>query len=164
MTVLVLVLERKPPWPVFADVSWSVIPLVGGLFILVEGLNRTSVLPSLVEFLKTMAGTAPQSTSWAAGLITAFASNLINNLPMGLIAATTTQAAHVPHQVTSAVLIGVDLGPNLSVTGSLATILWLIALRREGEHVGALRFLRIGLMVMPPALVLSLLTLSLVAP
>ena len=164
VTVLVLVLERKPPWPVFADVSWSVIPLVGGLFILVEGLNRTSVLPSLVELLKTMAGTAPQSTSWAAGLITAFASNLINNLPMGLIAATTTQAAHVPHQVTSAVLIGVDLGPNLSVTGSLATILWLIALRREGEHVGALRFLRIGLMVMPPALVLSLLTLSLVAP
>jgi arsenical pump membrane protein len=66
--------------------------------------------------------------------------------------------------VTGAVLIGVDLGPNLSVTGSLATILWLIALRREGEHVGALRFLRIGLTVMPPTLVLSLLTLSLVAP
>ena len=67
----------------------------------------------------------------------AFASNLLNNLPMGLIAATTSQAAQVPTHVTGALLIGVDLGPNLSVTGSLATILWLIALRREGEHVGA---------------------------
>jgi arsenical pump membrane protein len=63
-------------------------------------------------------------------------------------------------EVTGAILIGVDLGPNLSVTGSLATILWLIALRREGEHVGALRFLGLGLVVMPPALVLSLLALS----
>ena len=35
-------------------------------------------------------------------------------------------------------LIGVDLGPNLSVTGSLATILWLTAIRREGEDVAPL--------------------------
>jgi arsenical pump membrane protein len=52
-------------------------------------------------------------------------------------------------------LIGVNLGPNLSVTGSLATILWLLALRREGHDVSAWRFLRLGLMVMPPALILS---------
>jgi arsenical pump membrane protein len=38
--------------------------------------------------------------------------------------------------ITRAILIGVELGPNLSVTGSLATILWLAALRREGLSVG----------------------------
>jgi arsenical pump membrane protein len=102
--------------------------------------------------------------TWTAGVITAFASNLINNLPMGLIAAATTEAAQTPHQITAAVLIGVDLGPNLSVTGSLATILWLIALRREGERVDALQFLRLGAVIMPPALVLSLVALSFVAP
>ena len=53
-------------------------------------------------------------------------------------------------------LIGVDLGPNLSVSGSLATILWLVALRREGLEIGAWRFLRIGTVVMFPALVLAL--------
>jgi arsenical pump membrane protein len=57
------------------------------------------------------------------------------------------------------VLIGIDLGPNLSVTGSLATILWLIAIRREGQHVGFWKFLRWGVIVMPPALVLSVLAL-----
>jgi arsenical pump membrane protein len=66
--------------------------------------------------------------------------------------------------VTGAILIGVDLGPNLSVTGSLATILWLIVLRREGEHVSALRFLKLGIVVMPPALLLSLLALSALSP
>ena len=53
-------------------------------------------------------------------------------------------------------LIGVDLGPNLSVTGSLATILWLTALRREGHKVSAAAFLQLGLIVMPPALLLAL--------
>jgi arsenical pump membrane protein len=164
VTVLVLAISRQSPLPVLRDVSWSVLPLVAGLFILVEGLNRTGVLPALARVLKQASIAAPQATSWVAGIAVAVASNLLNNLPMGLIAATTSQAAQVPTHVTGAILIGVDLGPNLSVTGSLATILWLIVLRREGEHVGAARFLRLGLVVMPPALLLSLLALAVVSP
>jgi arsenical pump membrane protein len=164
VTTLILVIGRQSPWPVLKDISWSVLPLVAGLFILVEGLNRTGVLPALARVLKQASIAAPQATSWVAGIVVAVASNLLNNLPMGLIAATTSQAAQVPTHVTGAVLIGVDLGPNLSVTGSLATILWLIVLRREGEHVGAGQFLKLGLIVMPPALLLSLLALSAVSP
>jgi arsenical pump membrane protein len=164
VTVLVLAISRQSPLPVLRDVSWSVLPLVAGLFILVEGLNRTGVLPALARILKQASIAAPQATSWVAGIAVAVASNLLNNLPMGLIAATTSQAAQVPTHVTGAILIGVDLGPNLSVTGSLATILWLIVLRREGEHVGAAQFLKLGLVVMPPALLLSLLALAVVSP
>jgi arsenical pump membrane protein len=54
------------------------------------------------------------------------------------------------------VLIAVDLGPNLSVTGSLATILWLIALRREGLHVSFWSFLKVGAIAMPIALALAI--------
>jgi arsenical pump membrane protein len=164
VTTFVLAIGRQSPLPVLKDISWSVLPLVAGLFILVEGLNRTGVLPSLAGVLKEAATASPQTASWIAGIVAAVASNLVNNLPMGLIAATTSQTAHVPAHVTGAILIGVDLGPNLSVTGSLATILWLIALRREGEVVGASRFLKLGLVVMPPALLLSLLALSAVSP
>jgi arsenical pump membrane protein len=57
----------------------------------------------------------------------AIARNLMNNLPVGLIAGSAATAANRPHQVTGTLLIGVDLGPNLSITGSLATILWLVA-------------------------------------
>ncbi len=84
------------------------------------------------------------------------ASNLTNNLPAGLVASSTVQLAHPPQMVVDALLIGVDVGPNLSVTGSLATILWLTAIRREGEEVGFWRFLKLGVAVMPPALVLAL--------
>ena len=164
VTVLVLVIGRQSPWPLLLDISWSVLPLVAGLFILVEGLNRTGVLPALARVLKQASIAAPQSTAWIAGIAVAIASNLLNNLPVGLIAATTGQAAQVPQHILGAILIGVDLGPNLSVTGSLATILWLIVLRREGEHVSAWQFLKLGLIVMPPALLLSLAALGLVAP
>jgi arsenical pump membrane protein len=160
VTTVVLAIGRQSPVPIVKDISWSVLPLVAGLFILVEGLNRTGVLPALARVLKEATATSPQMTSWLAGIVVAVASNLANNLPTGLIAATTSQIAQVPARITGAILIGVDLGPNLSVTGSLATILWLIALRREGEGVSAWRFLKLGLVVMPPALLLSLLALS----
>ena len=84
------------------------------------------------------------------------ATNLVNNLPAGLLAGAAVQAADVSEKVAGAILIGVDLGPNLSVTGSLSTILWLTAIRREGEDVSAWRFLKLGLLVTPPALILAL--------
>jgi len=70
----------------------------------------------------------------------------------------------MPQLVSAATMIGVDLGPNLSVTGSLATILWLTALRREGLHIGAWQFLKIGVVVATPAVILSLATLIIVGP
>ena len=164
VTVIVLLIARQSPLPILKDVSWSVLPLVAGLFILVEGLNKTGVLPALARMLKESATASPQMTSWLAGIGVAVGSNLVNNLPMGLMAATVNQAADLPSHVTAAILIGVDLGPNLSVTGSLATILWLIALRRESENVSAMQFLKVGLVVMPPALILALAALFLVVP
>ena len=95
-------------------------------------------------------------TNWAVGIATALTDNIANNLPVGLIAGSVAAGDHLPSSVVAAMLIGVDLGPNLSITGSLATILWLVTLRREGIDVTAWRFLRIGLLVMPPALVSSL--------
>ena len=164
VAIAVLAMARQSPIGVLKDVSWSVLPLVAGLFVLVEGLNKTGVLPALARLLKDAAATSPQLTAWASGIGVAVGSNLVNNLPMGLIAATTSHAADLPAHITAAILIGVDIGPNLSVTGSLATILWLIALRRESEHVSAIQFLKVGLVVMPPALLLALATLLLLAP
>jgi arsenical pump membrane protein len=164
LTAIVLVIARQSPLPILKDVSWSVLPLVAGLFVLVAGLRQTGVLSALARNLHDAAAASPQATSWVAGIVVALGSNFVNNLPVGLISAAASHDAQVPAQVAGAILIGVDLGPNLSVTGSLATILWLIALRREGENVTALQFFRYGLFVMPPVLVLSLLTLSAMFP
>lgn len=159
-TVIVLAIGRKSPAPVVRDIAWGVLPLVAGLFVLVEAVGQTGVLHAITRQLHDAAIASPRETSFVSGAIVALLSNLMNNLPTGLLAATVGQSANVPIQVTAGLVIGVDLGPNLSVTGSLATILWLIALRREGEIVTAWQFLKLGIVVMPPALLAALLTLA----
>jgi arsenical pump membrane protein len=153
---VVLIDQRRAPWDLLKHVSWSVLPLVAGLFVMVEGLARTGVIEQLAQILRADAQSSTAATSWVAGAIVAVACNLTNNLPVGLIAGSAVTAASVPPQITGALLIGVDLGPNLSVTGSLATILWLVALRRDGQEVSAWRFLRLGTVVTGPALLLAL--------
>jgi arsenical pump membrane protein len=83
----------------------------------------------------------------------------MNNLPVGLMAGTALRHSGDTGIVGHALLLGVDLGPNLSVAGSLATILWLIALRRENVEITAWEFFKTGLIVMPLALASSLLVL-----
>ncbi len=158
----VLAAAREAPWGVLRGVSWAVLPLVAGLFVLVEGLGRTGVLARLAGLLRDAAQSSPRGAAWGAGALVAVASNLVNNLPAGLVAADAVTQAHPPQAVTDALLVGVDLGPNLSVTGSLATILWLAALRRDGQEVGFWQFLRLGALVAPPALLLALAGLLLV--
>ncbi len=142
--------------PTLRDISWGVLPLVAGLFVLVEALRDTGVITMIGDVLHSVSQQSEILAGWCAGLAVALASNLANNLPVGLIAGSAVQDAHAAAKVTGSILIGVDLGPNLSVTGSLATILWLTALRRDGHHVGAMKFLKIGAIVMPPALLLAL--------
>ena len=152
----VLATERASPWPVVRHVSWSVIPLVAGLFVLVRAIEGTGLIDGVTRELIALAHHSETLAAAAAGGVIALVSNLMNNLPVGLIAASVLTQAHPPLVVTDAALIGVDLGPNLSITGSLATILWLLAIRRDGEHVDFWRFLKVGALVMPPALILAI--------
>jgi arsenical pump membrane protein len=155
-TAAVLLLSRQSPWPVVKDVSWGVLPLVAGLFVMVEALVRTGAIGELAALLHDLVAQSVPKTAWGAGLIIALTDNIANNLPVGLVAGSVAGQDHLPPSVVAAMLIGVDLGPNLSVTGSLATILWLVALRREGIDVSAWQFMRLGIVVMPPALLAAL--------
>lgn len=152
----VLLVSRQSPWPVLKDITWSVLPLVAGLFVMVEALIGTGAIAHLSEMLHAALAQSVAKTAWTVGIATAVGDNIANNLPVGLIAGSVAANDHLPTPVVGAMLIGVDLGPNLSITGSLATILWLVALRREALHVGAWRFLRLGLLVTPPALLAAL--------
>ena len=154
--VLVLLRSKSGPMPVLKGVSWGVLPLVAGLFVLVEALEKTGVTNNLAGLLHDVAQRSATLAAWGSGVVLAVGCNLVNNLPAGLVAGRVVEIAQVPDHVRAAVLIGVDLGPNLSVTGSLATILWLTALRREGQSVGAWTFLKLGALVMPPALLLAM--------
>lgn len=150
---LVLAVTRSGPLRLIKGVAWGVLPLVAGLFVLVEGMAASGVLQDLADLMR---GLSADAALWAGGVGAALSGNVINNLPAGLMAGTLARMADLSSTANAALLIGIDLGPNLSVSGSLATLLWLLAVRREGMHISALSFLRLGIVVMPPALILAL--------
>ena len=155
VTAVVSLRARSNPLPLFREISWSTLALVAGLFILVDAVETIGAM-KLTQAWLLWAQARGAAGALFTGFVVGVANNLVNNLPLGLIAGSTLQAAHIKGLLAGAVMIGVDLGPNLSITGSLATILWLIALRKEKLNVSFWTFLKVGLVAMPTALLVSL--------
>jgi arsenical pump membrane protein len=156
ITAVVSIYTRSNPSKLAREISWGTLLLVAGLFVLVDAMESIGALKVTQTWLTWVQTLAPAAGALVAGFAVAVGNNLVNNLPLGLIAGSTLRAAHARGLIAHAVLIGVDLGPNLSVTGSLATILWLLALRKEKLDVSFARFLQVGAIAMPVALLLSL--------
>ncbi len=133
---------------------WSIVPLVAGLFVIVSALDRSGAIDAirmLLERSDSIAGV------FSIGAIMMLACNLFNNLPVALASGVALQSASVTPRVAHATLVAIDLGPNLAVSGSLATLLWLVVLRREGIDVTVWQFSQIGTVVLLPALGAALL-------
>jgi len=155
---------KSNPITLAREISWATIMLVAGLFVLVEAVESQGALEMTQRWLAWAAGLGQYAGAIMVGFLVAVANNIVNNLPLGLIAGATIQASHTKGLLANAILIGVDLGPNLSVTGSLATILWLLAIRKESSgsdgseklDVTFWKFLKVGLIAMPVALLAAL--------
>jgi arsenical pump membrane protein len=156
ITAVVSVRTKSNPLKLAREISWGTLALVAGLFVMVRAVESIGALRVTQAWLAWVERLGPAAGALASGFAVGVGNNLINNLPLGLLAGATLQAAHTKGLIASAVLIGVDLGPNLSVTGSLATILWLLALRKEGLDVRFRDFLKVGIVAMPVALLVAL--------
>ena len=156
ITAAVSMKAQSNPLKLAKEVSWPTLILVAGLFIMVDAVESIGALGLTQSWLAAAAKLGTWASALVVGFTVAVGNNFVNNLPLGLIAGGTLQAAHIQGLLAHAVLIGVDLGPNLSVTGSLATILWLLALRKEKLDVSFWDFIKVGGIAMPVALVFSL--------
>ena len=121
--------------------------MVVGLFILATALSVASRFWHIAQHLIGSAG------SWQSAGIAAVSSNLINNLPAAALL-----SAKFPHHPYS-VLLGLNLGPNLTVVGALSSILWLQVARREGASPSPWSFTKIGVIVTALTLAASLLVI-----
>lgn len=146
-------------WNVAKDVAsnlnWGIVPLVAGLFVIVAALSQTGMLAAAAQTAQAWATHGAWGVAAVGAALTA-ATNLVNNLPVGVAAG--TAFAHVGDgALRRAVTISIDLGPNVSVTGSLATLLWMDLLQREGIRPSPWRFLLFGLGIGVPSIAAALL-------
>ncbi len=124
------------------------LPVLVGLFLLAVALGTLG---------RTWAGPATllgHLGAWGAAATGAVCSVLVNNLP----AASLLAAHRPPHPF--ALLIGLNVGPNLCVTGSLAWILWLRAGRAAGGDPDVGRAMRLGLLSVPLAVTVGVALLA----
>ena len=163
LTAVFCIKARSNPLRLAGGISWATLLLVAGLFVMVDAVESVGALKLTKHWLAWASSLGQSAGAMVVGFAVGITNNLVNNLPMGLIAGGTIQAAHTKGLMANVVLIGVDLGPNLSITGSLATILWLLALRKDGGgrggeklDVGFWEFLRVGAVAMPTALFAAL--------
>jgi arsenical pump membrane protein len=92
---------------------------------------------------------------WGTAALAAVSTVLVNNLP-----AASLLAARTPGH-PFALLIGLNLGPNLFATGSLAWLLWLRAARDAGAQPSIARASRIGAVAVPLSMAAALAVLAL---
>jgi arsenical pump membrane protein len=119
---------------------------LGLLFVL------TVALGTVGRLWHAPAGVLDGSSAWTTALVGAGASLVINNLPAASVLSTT------PPAHPAALLLGLDLGPNLAVTGSLAAALWLQAARSVGARASIVTYSRLGLLLVPATMLVALAT------
>ncbi|MGW8366576.1 SLC13 family permease [Streptomyces wedmorensis] len=150
LAVHALAHRRTTPRALVRSTSLPFLAFVLGLGVVVRAVVDNGLGSALAHVL-------PDGTSLPAllgtALLAALLANLINNLPATL-ALVPLAAASGPGSVL-AVLLGVNIGPNLTYAGSLATLLWRRVAHDHGHPVSLGEFTRLGLLTVPAALLAS---------
>ncbi len=148
--------RREDALGMLRGIAWPVLVLTAALFVIVGAVDAGGGLAAAQAGLAWCAALGAPWAQLAAGFAIATTSNIVNNLPVGLVLGQSLPALHPSPALTAAALIGVNLGPNATVNGSLATILWLTIVRRAGIAVTPLGFAAVGISATVPALVAAL--------
>ncbi len=127
-------------------------PLLLGVFALAVGLGTVARVWGAPGKLMHTLG------SWQTALFAASASVIVNNLPAAMLLASTTP------DHARALLLGLNLGPNLALTGSLSAILWLRMAKATGATPSVLTYSRLGLFVVPCSIAGGLVALAVFSP
>jgi arsenical pump membrane protein len=141
-----------------AEISWSLFVFVGGMFIVVRGVENLGLTAAFGQALIQVAGNDPLRAVMLTAGGTALGANLINNVPMALVMTSTlgSLGANIAHPaLVYATILGADLGPNLTTVGSVATMLWLLILRRKGLEISTLEYFKLGVTVVPVMIIVG---------
>ena len=171
---MIAILREKRVIMVAIRMPWKIIPFVFGMFVMVELLNSygfvtliASALTDIINSVSVSSGTPGISfisiltTCFVISFLSTLACNVLNNQPMTilftkiLLSSAFIQEATVQKASSLSLILGSNLGANVTLIGALAGVMWNKILQDNGvsqHHMNYWKFLKYGLCVTPVAL------------
>jgi len=144
---------------------WHILVFAFGMYVTVYALNNTGITVFFIELFEGLMKENLVFASFITGILVTVLSNLMNNLPsvmLGTLIITdmgldlqTLQISYI------AIIIGSDIGALLSPLGTLATLLWMFVLRKNGIHITWSTYFKVALLVIPVTLLVTLIAFNL---
>lgn len=149
-----LLWERLELRNVASGISWSIFIFIFALALLVRGLENREVTQAIGDIVARLSSAGTLWAILAVSFGTAIGANLINNWSMMMVSVSSLAAISNPapsfdRSIIYASILGADLGPNITILGSLSSMLWLVLLRQRGLDIHPMQYLKLGLIVTP---------------
>ncbi|GBQ89457.1 arsenical membrane pump protein [Gluconacetobacter johannae DSM 13595] len=154
---------------VLRGAPWQIVIFSLGMYLVVYGLRNAGLTDHLAAALVWLGHQGPFTATIGAGFLAALLSSVMNNMPSVLVGALAIQQAHDITPMTRdlmvyANVIGCDLGPKFTPIGSLATLLWLHVLASKNHRITWGQYMKVGLVLTPPVLLVTLAALAVWLP
>jgi arsenical pump membrane protein len=147
LSVRALVRRSTTPVALFRSISLPFLAFVLALGIVVRAVVDNGLADALGRVMPSGSGLL---ALLGVAALAALIANVINNLPAVLVLV--PLAVPLGTGAVLAVLLGVNIGPNLTYAGSLATLLWRRIVHHHDHDVDLGEFTRLGLLSVPAAL------------
>lgn len=148
---------------VIGNAPWQIVLFSLGMYLVVYGLGQAGLTDYGASILEWLGQQGDLVATVGTGFLSALTASIMNNMPATLVGALAISHAEVPDMTQQlmayANVIGNDLGPKFTPIGSLATLLWLHVLAGKGYRIGWWQYMKVGLLLTPPVLLLALLAL-----
>ena len=150
---------------VLREAPWQIVIFSLGMYLVIYGLRNEGLTDHIAQLLDYFAKGGIWGAAFSTGILAAFLSSIMNNMPTVLVGALSIEATNATGAVKDAMIyanvIGCDLGPKITPIGSLATLLWLHVLARKGMRISWGYYFKVGTILTTPVLLVTLGALAL---
>ncbi len=151
------------PYDIVKKTPWHIILFAFSIYVVVYGLHNIGLTEFMVERLREPISASHLNASLISGGLLTVMSNLFNNLPSVMIGTFTLTGMGLDLPTLQiaylANIIGADIGSLITPMGTLATLIWMFLLRKNGIRVSWADCLKVTLRIIPVGLLISLLSL-----
>jgi len=149
------------PLETIKGAPWQIVWFSIGLYVVVYGLKNAGLTDEIASWIEMLSHQGEAVAIIGTGFLSGIISSVMNNMPTIMIMdIAIDKVGYAGNEaLVYANILGSNLGPKMTPIGSLATLLWLHVLAQKGVKIGWGEYMKVGLVITPPVLLVALLGL-----